>query len=506
MKTKIIIQILLMMLGAVALISQSENYDFECDCPQTTDSYNNNISLNHVTFHGNEFDELIPIQEDGFGLYPEIQFFSQNNYYPVAYVSGSRAWVSAAFTSSCNHPLWIRGTYDDGNDKFCFKPQLVSPQGYRDYYYPMTASDRTFGDGAGNDQVNAFPEFEIYWEASTDGIHFSHIGTSTNPLYVTFHSPNPNTVIHHSTIANSCTAAAGETEPSEIVDAIYTLYESRCIRTVSDKGHFIGHCFSYWGNEQLSLDCSSTADLYLHRYGRSENFSELFKDMINVQGLDNPVFDQPRIIEISYDVSLLLEDLETDLQTVFTLPGLKTPGTILEDAAGVITVEPSLFTDASQNYAVYITYDTDFQSDPLDGISTEPTSMLYIKNFPQATDNTIFLTDGDGSTTFTSKPNDDALTMLFDNIGLAAQGNGNPPSRFSNPFLVDYLGKIYDPSYGVSSSGHISEWEAKVIEGYGIRLFSVPLRNNNLAPPSVESRDLDYIHKIEVSGQQTIIN
>jgi len=72
--------------------------------------------------------ELIPIRDDAGNLYQEIQYSNNNDFYPVGYVSGSHAQVSAAFSSSCNHPLWIRGTFDDGENKFCFVSKYVEPQ------------------------------------------------------------------------------------------------------------------------------------------------------------------------------------------------------------------------------------------------------------------------------------------------------------------------------------------------------------------------------------------
>ncbi len=80
-----------------------------------------------------------------------------------------------------------------------------------------------------------------------------------------------------------------------------------------------------------------------------------------------------------------------------------------------------------------------------------------------------------------------------------------PPSRFSSLFLVNFLEKFYDPSYGVESSLSITDWEPKVIDGYGIRLLNVELRNDDSSPPSVVVKDLDYIHERETSSvRQTV--
>jgi len=127
----------------------------------------------------------------------------------------------------------------------------------------------------------------------------------------------------------------------------------------------------------------------------------------------------------------------------------------------------------------------------------ESTTMLYVKNFTQCADNTFFLTDADAEMSYTSRPNGISHSKLVDNGGLAAQGNSDPPSRFSSLFLVNYREKVYDPSYGVSASLSIAEWEPKVIDGYGIRLFDVRLRDDDSSPPSVVVKDLDYIHKRE---------
>ena len=488
--------------------SQTEENEFECDCPHTTLSYNQNIQLNHVTFHGEEYVELIPIRDDAGNLYQEIQYSNNNDFYPVGYVSGSHAQVSAAFSSSCNHPLWIRGTFDDGENKFCFVSKYVEPQGDGDYYYPVTVADVPFE----SDVVDAFQNFEIYWEVSPDGLTYAHVGTSQNPLYVTYHEPYAGTVIHHSTIGNSCISAEGTGDPRSIVDAIYALYETRDIRTLRTNGTYSYSSLRYWSNEALAQACSSTSDLYLTRNGRSENFAELFVDMINVQGLFDSFFNQPNIVEVSYDIGPLMTDLTSDLVSDFssTLADVTNAN---ELGAGILNAVPdlSLFvevtTNAGPTYPVAFGFDEPFIADPLLTLGIESTSMLYVKNFTQCSDNTFFLTDADAEMSYTSRPNGMNHSKLVNNSGLAAQGNNDPPSRFSSLFLVNFLEKVYDPSYGVGASFSIAEWEDKVIDGYGIRLIDVQLRNDDNSPPSFVVKDLDYIHKREDKDvRQTIEN
>jgi hypothetical protein len=55
---------------------------------------------------------------------------------------------------------------------------------------------------------------------------------------------------------------------------------------------------------------------------------------------------------------------------------------------------------------------------------------------------------------------------VTDDIGVAGQGNSNPPGAFFNHFIVAYSGEYYDPSYGSGPFPTQLSWETASIDGY----------------------------------------
>lgn len=55
---------------------------------------------------------------------------------------------------------------------------------------------------------------------------------------------------------------------------------------------------------------------------------------------------------------------------------------------------------------------------------------------------------------------------VTDGIGVAGQGNLNPPGAFFNHFIVAYSGEYYDPSYGAGPFPTQFSWETASIDGY----------------------------------------
>jgi hypothetical protein len=57
-------------------------------------------------------------------------------------------------------------------------------------------------------------------------------------------------------------------------------------------------------------------------------------------------------------------------------------------------------------------------------------------------------------------------TDANDMIGVAGQGNANPPPAFLNHFIVEYGGQYYDPSYGTGPFADQSAWENASLDGF----------------------------------------
>jgi len=80
--------------------------------------------------------------------------------------------------------------------------------------------------------------------------------------------------------------------------------------------------------------------------------------------------------------------------------------------------------------------------------------------------------------TGTAPPNAAPYTHLFhevyDGVGVAGQGNPNPPPAFYNHFIVKYDNKYYDPSYGGGPFRTREQWEDRSLDGFSIVVGPYP--------------------------------
>jgi len=60
------------------------------------------------------------------------------------------------------------------------------------------------------------------------------------------------------------------------------------------------------------------------------------------------------------------------------------------------------------------------------------------------------------------------LHEVQDGVGVAGQGNPNPPGAFYNHFIVKYDDKYYDPSYGGGPFRTKEQWEDNSLDGFSI--------------------------------------
>lgn len=60
---------------------------------------------------------------------------------------------------------------------------------------------------------------------------------------------------------------------------------------------------------------------------------------------------------------------------------------------------------------------------------------------------------------------------VTDAVGVAAQSNGNPWSKFADHEILVYGGKIYDPSYGGGPYDDLLAWEAASLAGVSFRVI-----------------------------------
>lgn len=531
MKIKILFSTLLI-LGSLNLNSQE--YDMQCDCPHTDQSYQENVHLNYVEFH----QHLPMVNDDGSDI-TKPHFMDRFTRFPVAYVSGDRAEVSAFFTSSCSHPLWIKGEtkHYGGQDNFSFPEIYVEPNSEGDYFYPISEALSEFEDN----KVNAFVSFRIEWYVVSGSKpvlpgsgkrDWEKVGESINALFVTHHNPITHIEAHEihqenatelflSTIGNSCKAAAGQSEHDDIVEGIHDLFESHWVPLVANSGGDASFGLGYWTGPGAET-CSSTSELYSTEVGRSFNFAELMTDMIRVQGLHDSVIKRVTYKNGAARAEMLPHlswDIMRDMFNVDDLTDIDETSTQTETAttlARVTELSSSLqlgyiLADVPSNplelgpFLLDIADDLETNRDPAvaldDGGFLEEIPFMYVRNYGNMSRRAFHLDNDSGLTEFTF-PRTDAPTILklVDENGIPGQGtfsgtwgNTDPPSVFTELYIVEFEGRYYDPSYGTPSTSSIKQWEKNTFQGYGLGIIDLPLTVSTV--PHVKTDQ--YIHWID---------
>ena len=341
--------------------------------------------------------------------------------HPVAFVSGTKAKVMAVFSTTCPSVFYIRGrTNFLIEDDFIFASQQVTPSGGM-ATYTATEADIPFE----NLVIKCYNEFTIDWEMSYDQNSWTSIGESTNRLYVTHKQPDLTTV-YHTVIDVSCHKAGGNNGPdADIINEVWEgAFEKNWIT-----GNFPGvirpsdnHVYTYYANAPPGTSCSGDLGMMLHTGdGRCGAWARLFREMIKVQGIA--------------------------LENSVTHKGLL----IIPDGGAQLPVPPGILPmTASQIMAVYDAVTMEYPGStsviPVQG------QHFLVKNWgnvslgefielPAAQDFPATL------------PNYEIAKSDYGLSGINGQGSGvgvvDPRSIFVNHAIVNYNGKLYDPSYGV---------------------------------------------------------
>ena len=129
--------------------------------------------------------------------------------------------------------------------------------------------------------VGYFENATIVWKVCYDenSDTWEDVGTSTHEIYFTRAAPL--TPLRQETLFRiSCKQAAGLSDPTAIVDAIYAEFTDRDVRRVSD-----GEQMTYWKNHIPGA--TTTSDLLSNETanGNCQSWSGLFRDTICLQGI-----------------------------------------------------------------------------------------------------------------------------------------------------------------------------------------------------------------------------
>lgn len=399
-------------------------------------NYSYNVELLEVSFSGNDFYEIS--KDNGSGLY-NAPHWTPNDKKPIVYVSGSKPKVSAKFHLNCQNPVKVLLIKGIGNG-FEFPEQMANNNNnLGDFYYPMSEALNSFSP----DKVDFFEPFVINWLISKDnGENWIDAGTSNNPLYVTLKTPAVSS-IYHTVIHVSCKNSIGLTNEGEIVKSIYSDFENRDVRRVSDNYHL-----SYW-DLQISnnLECFSFEQLLKYGDGRCGAWADFFDETVKVQGISGSTkvgishgTPEPSQLTINY--------LENKIQNHPPFSGLQ--------------------------------------------YSTVPQYLFMVKNW--------FNIQNDDFINLNAVNIDQAQSSPGD-FGIKGQKVDDPMSIFPDHAITKFVNGgntiLYDPSYGTFvQSGSAAEWEDQGLHVTKMILFWVGSSSDMKWYAWIESKNVSNLQEL----------
>lgn len=401
------------------------------------------ITLKEIYFHGSS---RIDITHDvnQTTIFTNRGWSSMGEKSPVAYVSGNKPRVEAIFEVSCTPgaSVWVRGVNADG---YNFSPkQLVISNGIGKYSQsanlPGWNSDQAFPLHT----VNYWENFEIIWYMSTSSAisgNWVEIGTSSNPIYVTYEKPLMGQIFH-SVIYHGCKEASTLNNELAIVNKMYEAFTNQDIRRKDDPVNLI-----YWNpnasNPLNSNFCWSTAGLLLYGDATCGAFADFFNDMIRAQGISGSVVSTVRV---SWGV---LWEWSTGAR--YALP---------MDAVNDLTADEISLASGTYGIEFHI---PDYNGD---GIANDQNLAVFlVKNWTLPSDRTFYSFKSD--IIIPLNPTGIKTLNAADDLGVKGQSNDDPPPFFDNHALVKYNNKYYDPSYGTPSPTTSVQWEDSSLAGFG---------------------------------------
>ncbi len=345
-----------------------------------------------------------------------------NNPRPVGYVSGTTPQIYAVF-ENCTKPLWIKGNGILGAGTpnpiaLTFPATELIPSGGEVNYGPVSPLLNGANFAFPALTVAYYERFDIEWKAcitnSPTEADWITIETSSNPIYVTYKKPEREipflTVIHL-----GCTNANGISGPEAtagpaIVDAMFTPFakENFDVRRTSDNVKLTYYAAS---NTSEASTCIDMKGMLVNNTpgspgdGRCGAFGELFYRMIKDQGLSgvvgNVIFPQGLGGPPDYITSMSLASQAA-----------------AHAAAEAHWENNNTIEIEEKNYFFLV----------------KEWSGVTVNNFIPLTGLTL----------------NRAQSSMGD-LGVPGQGNvADPRSIFRNHLYIQYGGKSYDPSYGIT--------------------------------------------------------
>ena len=286
---------------------------------RSTATFDYGTCLKEVHFEGTPNSNYIPITKDnGSGIYtaPHFEMTYPNGcgnlpeqivkQAPVAYVSGTYAKVKAVFETDCQDPHYIRGAHYklDKNGKTFFPKVLISPDINGIFTYGPVHANFPFE----NNRVRYWENFKILWQISKDGINWIDIDISDNPLYVTYKTPEPESISYqwfHTLFKVSCKAADGENNDTDIINEIWNEIKTLSI-TAADNNQPLTY-YKNW----ITAEHGRTKQLLNTNDGQCSTWAHFLIDLLKVHNINHATVDDDYYYFRPFAVAPLL--VEEDL-------------------------------------------------------------------------------------------------------------------------------------------------------------------------------------------------
>ena len=259
--------------------------------------------------------------------------------------------------------------------------------------------------------VGYFENAQVDWSLRYDSETWEDVGSSTHEIYFT--RGTPLTSLRQETLFSiSCKQAAGLSDPTAIVDAIYAEFTDLDVRRVSD-----GKQMTYWKSSK-AVNYRETSGLLLMGDGNCQAWSGFFRDLLNLHGI--------QATRISIFSTRAIPELVDFM-------GLPEPEWVL--------VAPWAFSE---------------EEDSVEKTCIQAGCGWSGKIFNQIYTHTVVTPTQPNLSPKTASPSS----------SIPGQGNESSPNSFNGHWITKVGGMYYDPSYGSSKCSNLLEYESVAFSGF----------------------------------------
>ena len=335
---------------------------------------------------------------------------------PVAFQSGSNLKLIPTFNNPASPP------------PAAIRAQIALGDSTKTYTLPWPERGKGFSVPAPvpTGTVGYFENAQVNWSLRYDSETWEDAGSSTHEIYFT--RGTPLTSLRQETLFSiSCKQAAGLSDPTAIVDAIYAEFTDRDVRRVSD-----GKQMTYWARNPETGNWArravNTHEMLEEEPGNGDckAWSDFFEKLVKLQSIE----------------------------------------------AKCVIVRSSFHLKKTSNPEVLLIKNWNFEK------TTGSTEIIVFRKDEQT-----------GEITQEKKIYSHLFgeSNRYPNLGsshpattIPSQGDTSGPPEFNHHWIVKVNGFLYDPSYGTekSSENNVADYENKAFDGYCLVSDAFLIRKN----------------------------